>query len=454
MRHFSVSDEELHAGGLPVEGIVGRYGTPLFIYDGHVFDRKWDILRATFPPEFAIFYSVKANPNPTILKHFLAKGCGLEVASGGEFYLALAAGCPPEKVLFAGPGKTEAELELALVHGIGEIHVESLLEAERIGSISRRLGVRARVAVRVNPSEEAQGGALRMGGKSAPFGVDEESLHIVLDRLLLESSVDFRGIHLFTGTQILDSTLLMRQYRKGLDIARRVARRTRRPLQTVDFGGGLGIPYFVHEQELDMGRLRGDLAGMMNDVKGEALFKGTQFVIEPGRYLVGEAGIYITRIQDIKVSRGKQFLIVDGGMNHHLAASGNLGQVIKRNFPVALMNKLGEDPAETVDIVGPLCTPLDVLAREVRLPAAEVGDLVGISQSGAYARTASPLGFLSHPTPAEILAYKGGVRLIRRRGTYDDWLRDIPSEEITLVAEPDSGGVAEQPRISYRGSRA
>jgi diaminopimelate decarboxylase len=164
----------------------------------------------------------------------------------------------------------------------------------------------------------------------------------------------------------------------------------------------------------------------MAEIRRDACFAGTRFVVEPGRYLVGEAGIYVTRINDIKISRGKKFLIADGGMHHHLAASGNLGQVIKRNFPLALLHKLDEESEETVDVVGPLCTPLDVLAREVSLPSAAIGDLLGVFQSGAYARTASPLGFLSHPTPAEVLVHDGEVRLIRRRGTFEDLLRDIP----------------------------
>jgi diaminopimelate decarboxylase len=328
-------------------------------------------------------------------------------------------------MLFAGPGKTEAELELVLAHGIGEIHVESLLEVERVALMSCRLGVQARVAVRVNPSAEAQGGAMRMGGKPAPFGVDEESLDVVLDRLLSDPAIEFRGLHLFTGTQILDHAILICQYRKALEIARRVATRLQQPLHTLDFGGGLGIPYFANEHELDMASLREALFALMADIKGEMCFAETQFVVEPGRYLVGESGIYMTRVNDIKVSRGKKFLIVDGGMHHHLAASGNLGQVIKRNFPVALLNKLEAEPAETVDVVGPLCTPLDVLAREVHLPSAQVGDLVGIFQSGAYARTASPLGFLSHLSPAEVLVHDGDSRMIRRRGTYDDLFHDL-----------------------------
>lgn len=423
-KYFSAADGELRIGGVQVTALAAKYGTPLFVYDRQVLEQKWNQLRGALPPEFSICYSVKANPNRTILQFFLGKQAGLEVASGGEFCQALSAGCSPDKIIFAGPGKTEAELELVLAKGIGEIHVESFLEAERISAISRRLVARARVAVRVNPSGEAEGGAMRMGGRPAPFGVDEENLDGILDHILSDAHLDFRGIHLFAGTQILNHTVLVTQYRKGIEIARRAARRLGNSPRTLDFGGGLGIPYFSHEQELDMQQLRAGLEELMAEVRGDALFAGTQLVVEPGRYLVGEGGVYVTRVNDIKVSRGKKFLIVDGGMNHHLAASGNLGQTIKRNYPIAVLTQLTQPVEETVDVVGPLCTPLDMLARGVTLPRAEVGDLVGVFQSGAYARSASPLGFLSHPTPAEVWVDQGQDCLIRRRGDYADYLRD------------------------------
>lgn len=424
-KHFSSSGEELCIGARTISSIVSQYGTPLFIYDGDVLHRQWSLLRNTLPQEFSIYYSVKANPNCSILRYFIDKGCGLEIASGGEFHLAVDAGCSAKKIFFAGPGKTEAELEMVLAAGIGEIHIESALEVERISLLSRKLGKQARVAVRVNPGGEAEGGAMRMGGRPAPFGVDEESLDPVLERILSDSSLDFRGIHLFTGTQILDFKVLLRQYRKGLDLARSVARRITRPLATVDFGGGFGIPYFNNEHELDLVQWRTELATVMEEVRNDPWFVGTKFVVEPGRFLVGEAGIYVACVNDMKISRGKKFLVTDGGMNHHLAASGNLGQVIKRNFPVAILNKFNSPSQEIVDVVGPLCTPLDTLAREISLPVAQVGDFVGVFQSGAYARTASPLGFLSHPTPAEVLVQNGQVHLIRRRGSYEDLLRDV-----------------------------
>jgi diaminopimelate decarboxylase len=415
-KRFPDSCSELIVGCVPVSALASKYGTPLFVYDRAVIDAQIDALRAALPSRFTVYFSIKANPNCTVVKHFLSRGCGLEIASAGEFQAALDAGCDPKSILFAGPGKTAAELEFVLSCGIGEIHIESLLEIERVGSIARRLGIRAQVAIRVNPGGEAEGGAMRMGGRPAPFGVDEEILDEAVSTVCADAALEFRGIHLCAGTQILNAEVLVSQYRHGLGIARRAALRARCPLATVDFGGGLGVPYFAHEEELDLERVREGLATLFSEIESDSLFSGTHFLVEPGRFLTAEAGVYIARVNDVKVSRGKKFVIVDGGMNHHLAASGNLGQTIKRNYPVALVNRLNAPNAEVVDVVGPLCTPLDTLARNVELPAAEVGDLFGIFQSGAYGRSASPLGFLSHPAPPEVWIDAGQHRLVMERG--------------------------------------
>jgi diaminopimelate decarboxylase len=242
---------------------------------------------------------------------------------------------------------------------------------------------------------------------------------------------------LFVGTQILDYQLLLAQCRKGLEIARRAAAVMGVPLRTLDFGGGWGIPYFAGDAELDLSSLSQGLHELMAEIERVDCFAQTKFMVEPGRFLVGEAGVYVARVNDIKISRGKKYLILDGGMNHHLAASGNLGQVIRRNFPMAILNKLGIPASESVDIVGPLCTPLDTLGRSVQLPRTEVGDLIGIFQSGAYARTSSPLGFLSHATPPEVWVENGQDFLIRRRGSLDDHLRDL--EKFDAMIESRAG---------------
>lgn len=424
-RCFGPQTMGLQVGGVGLESLAGIYGTPLFVYDRYSLDNKLKDLRTTFPDEFDIYYSVKANPNLAILRHFVTRGCGLEVASGGELMQALAAGCEPERIVFAGPAKSNADLEIAISRTIREIHIESVNEAARIARICKELRTRVRVGIRINPAAEAQGGAMRMGGQAAPFGVDEEKADSLVDYILSENSFDFCGIHMSAGTQILDWQVLARQYRTAIEIGRGIASRTGQPLRTLDFGGGLGIPYFDGDRPLDLTALGRELERLMAQTRNEPYFDGTRFLIEPGRFLVGESGIYVARIVDVKESRGKKFLIIDGGMNHHLAASGNLGQTIKRNYPVVLPEKLRCPSQDPVDLVGPLCTPLDTLGRGLSLPQAEIGDLVAVLQSGAYARTASPHGFLSHPAPAEVWIEDGRHFLVRSRGQVEDTMRDV-----------------------------
>jgi diaminopimelate decarboxylase len=418
-QYFDRSNGLLQIQGLSITEIADNYATPLFVYNAEAIESQLTNLRQALPARFGICYSVKANPNPIIMKLFLAQGCGLEIASIGEYQRAIQAGCPPEKILFAGPGKTEAELTAVISQGIGEIHAESLTELERLGRISRHLGKQTQVALRVNPTSEAQGGAMQMGGKPAPFGIDEENLEQALGVIAGESHLHFHGIHLFVGTQVLNHEVLLTQYRKGLAVARQAAQYLNMPLSTLDFGGGLGIPYFANETSLDLEGLRSGLAHLMTEIEGDLYLANTQFLVEPGRFLVGPCGLYVARVNDLKLSRGKKFAILDGGMHHHLAASGNLGQVIKRNYPIAVLNKLEHPVVEdAIDVVGPLCTPLDTLARNISLPELEIGDLVGIFQSGAYARAASPMGFLSHPTPPEVWVERGQAILINERLPY------------------------------------
>ncbi len=411
-RNFASAGGELFVGDVSISQITAEFGTPLYVYDQRVLSKQLEALQAILPSSFQLYYSVKANPNQALLKLFVERGCGLEIASSGELTQALAAGCPAKQILFAGPGKTPQELLLAVNEAIGEIHLESLTEARRLATIARELNRTVRVAVRINPAAGIQGGGMRMGAKPSPFGIDEDQLDHVLDELKREPNLDVTGIHLYVGTQILDAEVLLSQYREGLAIARKVATRLGRALHSIDLGGGLGIPYFSHEKRLDLAALGAGLAQIAHEAANDPALCEVKFVIEPGRFLVGECGLYVARVLDVKQSRGKTFAIVDGGMHQHLAASGNLGQTIKRNFPIALLNKLDCDPSNPIDVVGPLCTPLDTLARNLSLPQVSIGDLVGIFQSGAYARTASPLGFLSHPAPAEVLVAGGTARLV------------------------------------------
>jgi len=420
-RCFTSRNSVLHIRGKSITSLANQYGTPLFVYDRDAMDEKLEAVRNLLP-EFDVYYSVKANPNLAILRHFALRGCGLEIASGGEFIQALAAGCPRERIVMAGAGKTNSDLELALSGGVGEVHIDSPSEAARIAAICSRLGIRARVGVRVNPTVP-EGEPTLCG--STPCGVDEEKLDSLVQILLSTECFNVCGIHMFAAREVLDYSLLIRQYRKALEIARTVVSRTGRPLQTIDFGGGIGIPYFADDTELDLRSLGREVALLMEDARKDPAFQGTRFVIEPGTFLVGEAGIYVARIVDIKKSRGKKFLILDGGMNHHLAASGIFAEKRRRNYPVALLEKLNHEPSEQVEVVGPLCTPRDTLGRNVTLPRAEIGELVGILQSGAYARSASPLSFVSHNTPVEVWIDRGEDFLIRSRGCTEDFMRDV-----------------------------
>lgn len=430
-RNFAAREGQLLLGGQTVQTLAEQFGTPLFVYDASVLQRQWQTLRDALPDRFRIFYSIKANPNLALLRFFLQRDCGLEIASAGELQQALAAGCVPERIFFAGPGKRDEELALALQAGVGEIHVESVNEARRIAQLASQRGEPAAIALRVNPAAQVEGGAMRMGGRAAPFGIDEDQLPEFLDAIRGNPWLKIVGLHLFMGTQILDAQVLLAQYRAAIELARGLATKLGNPLHTVDFGGGLGVPYFVGEQPLDLAALRAGLAELVRGLQDDPQFTGTQLVVEPGRFLVAEAGVYLCRVLDVKTSRGKKFVILDGGMHHHLAASGNLGQMIKRNFPIAVANKLDRDAVELVDLVGPLCTPLDTLGRSILLPSVAVGDLVAVFQSGAYARAASPLGFLSHPPPPEALVESGKAQLIRTRGDDRTWLADQPVGERT-----------------------
>lgn len=413
---FPDSDQQLRFCGAAVGDLASEFETPLFIYDQRVITRRLNELQTTFGADFRIYYSIKANPNPSLLKYFTSEGCGLEVASAGELHQALQAGCAGENILFAGPGKTDAELRLAIDASIGEVHVESLNEAKRLSKFAQQRGTTVSVGVRVNPQEAAQSGAMKVGGRPTQFGIDEEQLPNVVPEMIRCEGISVRGLHLYPGTQILSSDVLLKQYRHTARLAGQVAEMIGIPLQTIDFGGGIGVPYFPSEVEISLPDLHAGLPEIVSLVRNHSLLKGAQLVIEPGRFLVASAGVYVCRVIDIKVSRGKTFVIIDGGMHHHLAASGNLGQAIQGNFPIAVVNRLQQANRQQVEIVGPLCLPLDHIGRNICVPEVEVGDLIGVFCSGAYARSASPLGFLSHPAPAEVLVGQRSVQLIRPRG--------------------------------------
>lgn len=421
---FTVDAGVLAIGGMTVTGLAERFGTPLFAYDAELFRRNLKHLRQTVGDRVDIHYSVKANPNPRVIEVFVAEGAGLEIASAAEYLRARKAGCQPERIIFAGPGKGVDELAFVIERGIGEIHLETDIEIEAVTSIGDQRGLSVPVGVRVNPISAAQGGAMRMGGKPAQFGFDEERLGDVIARIRRTPSLNFKGIHLFAGTQILDAEVLHAQWRHALDLALRLSDQLGEPIPTVDLGGGLGIPYFKGERGLDMDRLA-ELARPLFE-EATARLPSTRFILEPGRYLAGSAGIYLAKVRAVKESRGQTYVVIDGGMHHHLAASGNLGQVIKKDYPQVIANRLDADHEITASVVGPLCTPLDTIGRKVSLPIPEPDDLIAVLQSGAYGLSASPGGFLSQPMPAEVLIDKGMATVIRERGTFEQPITPLP----------------------------
>lgn len=404
---FAVRDGALEIGGCRVNDLAEAYGTPLFAYDAELLRGNYRQLARALEGFAEVYYSVKANPHPSVAKIFVGEGAGLEIASAGEFERALLADCDPGRIIFAGPGKGRDELARTINAGIGEIHLETIEEARDVSAIAQELGRRVPVAVRVNPVAAVQGGAMRMGGKPTAFGFDEEDLEAVVAELNGLDGLDLRGVHLFAGTQILDAGVLAAQWRHWLDLAGRVADLTGRPLETIDLGGGLGVPYHEGDAHLDLAALRDALPALQSMKKNDPRIAGAHVLVEPGRFLTANAGVYLMCVRAVKMSRGQRFVVTDGGMHHHLAASGNLGQVIKRDYPIVAASRMEADDRAQANVVGPLCTPLDTLGRQTALPYLQEGDLVAVLQSGAYGLTASPTQFLSHARAHEVLVDRG-----------------------------------------------
>ena len=400
MTQFPVVDDCLEVGGVALTELARRAGrTPFYAYDRNLITQRVELLRKHLPAELHLHYAIKANPMPEVVRHLTALMDGLDVASAGELRVALASGMNPGAISFAGPGKTDAELAEALAAGI-VVNLESEGELERLAALGRSRSVRPRVAVRVNPDFELKSSGMKMGGGPKQFGVDAERVPAMLVRIG-QLGLDFQGFHIFSGSQNLRADAIAEAQEKTIDLALKLAVHAPSPVRLLNIGGGFGIPYFPGERPLDVAAVGANLARLLDGVAPR--LQDTRVVIELGRYLVGEAGIYVCRVIDRKISRGQIFLITDGGLHHHLAASGNFGQVIRKNYPVVVGNRVVGRKREVVSVVGPLCTPLDLLADGMEMAAAEVGDLVAVFQSGAYGLTASPTAFLSHPAPVEIL---------------------------------------------------
>lgn len=398
---FGQIDGQLSVGGIPLTRLAERVGsTPFFAYDRSLLTARVKLLRSTLPARINLSYAIKANPMPAVVQHLASLVDSFDVASVQEMRTALDTPMHADHVSFAGPGKTETDIAQAVAAGI-TIEIESATEAARIVQAGDRLGLRPRVAIRVNPDFELKGSGMRMGGGAQQFGVDAEKVPLLVADLVA-ADVDFLGFHVFAGSQNLSADILCETQRRTVKLILALAEKSP-PIRYVNLGGGFGIPYFDKDQPLDLPAIGANLAELLDTAIAPNL-PDARVVIELGRYIVGECGVYVTRVVDRKESRGRTYLVVDGGLHHQLAASGNFGQVFRRNYPIAIGNRLldqAEDDA--VNVVGCLCTPLDLLGDNVRLPRAGIGDLVVLFQAGAYGLTASPTAFLGHPAPIEVL---------------------------------------------------
>ncbi|HEB66751.1 MAG TPA: pyridoxal-dependent decarboxylase, exosortase A system-associated [Gammaproteobacteria bacterium] len=400
LQAFPVENGELLIDGIPLTRLARQVGqTPFYAYDRCRIADRVAHLRHHLPTEIHLHYAIKANPMPAVVQHLAGLVDGFDLASAGEMRLALDTGMSPAHISFAGPGKSEAEIAAAIAAGI-TLNLESETELATAARLGQELGLAPRVAVRVNPAFELRSAGMKMGGRPSPFGIDEERVPAVLGRIG-KLGLDFQGLHIFCGSQNLRPEAIIEAQERTFELAARLAGDAPAPIRSLNIGGGFGIPYFPGERPLDIAPI-GECLDRLLESK-ERHMPEARVILELGRYLVGEAGVYVCRVVDRKPSRGRVFLVTDGGLHHHLAASGNFGQVIRKNYPVLIGTRMDSPEREEVSIVGPLCTPLDLLADRMELPRAEVGDLVVVLQSGAYGRSASPRDFLGHPPAGEVL---------------------------------------------------
>lgn len=391
---------ELVIAGQTVTALVEKAGgTPLFVYSRELLSQRVAALRAAMPKRLALHYAVKANPFAPVLEHMAGLVDGFDIASGGELAIVQAAGIDPARVSFAGPGKRDAELEAAIVAGV-TLNLESEGEAARALGIANRIGITPKLAIRVNPEFDLKGSGMKMGGGAKPFGIDEARVP-ALARHLIAEGADWRGFHIFAGSQALSADAIIETQRQTLALAARLAEESGAALPKCNLGGGIGIPYFPGDEPVDIGKVGAALAERFADLP--QVLQDTAFVMELGRYLVGEAGVYLAQIVDRKESHGEVYLVTDGGLHHQLAASGNFGTVVRRNYPSAIATRYGAAVEEEASIVGCLCTPLDRLADKGGFPRADVGDIVAIFCAGAYGASASPAMFLGQGPAREML---------------------------------------------------
>lgn len=380
-----------------------RFGTPAYVYlTDRIEDRLTD-LRARLGRWFAISYAMKCNPNPALLKWMVDRADLIDVSSGGEAAAAVAAGWDAGRVSFTGPGKREAELAAAIDAGVGHLVIESLREARLADRLALTRGVRQQVLVRIAPDRVPRGFGDQMAGRPCPFGIDIETAPEHLAAILALPGLDVAGLHVYSGTQCLKPEAICENWRIFMEVFCRLADSHDMTPRQLVFGAGLGIPYHAGDTPIDLEAVAEGVGPDLDAFRSLPRMRDAQLVLELGRYLVGEAGFFVTRVVSIKESRGTRIAICDGGLNAHNAAAGGFGMVLRRNYVMHRVGGENDGPDEAVDLTGPLCTSIDRLGSGVVLPRLEEGDLVAIHCSGAYGPTASPTRFISHPQPREVL---------------------------------------------------
>ena len=401
----------LHCGHVSVEELAERFDTPLYVYDLEWIRGRVALFHEAFAGvDHLLAYSVKANGNLSILRELGALGCGADITSGGELFRAEKAGIPPDRVVFAGVGKTREEIETALDHGILAFNVESRPELERIADVARQRGVPARFGVRVNPDVLAPTPHryTATGHAETKFGVPWTETRELYAWALEQEYLAPVGIDVHIGSQIVDPDPYVRALDRVLELAGAL-RDMGVGLEYLDLGGGFGISY-DDGPGLDIAVLAARVAPRVADA-------GLRLILEPGRSLVGDAGLLLTRVQYVKQSENKTFVIVDGGMSELIRPSHYGGY-----HEIQLVSSPEGRRHETVDVVGPICETGDFLALDRAMEMPVAGELLAVRTSGAYG-FAMASNYNGRRRPAEVLVDGGEVRLARRRETYDDLIR-------------------------------
>lgn len=378
---------------------VSTYGTPLYVYDLDVLKEKILWLKKSIIPESNLFFSMKANPLPYILKIVYDSGCGVEIASGGELDIALKVGVKSQDIIFSGPGKTDLELEKAIKNGIGMINVESIQELRKIDSIAERLEKKVSIALRINPIICESTSKIRMSGIASQFGIEESDLtEGFFKEVKNMKNIILKGIHIYMGTSILEVTEICRNTEYAIRLGVNLAKKFKFRLGYLNVGGGFGVPYFKNEGILDLKKLTSEMKKLKE--KYHADLRGVNIFFESGRFILAECGVFLTKVLYRKVSKGRKYLVCDGGANFH-SASAFLGRFVRNNFPMHVLGK--KEINSNFYVTGPLCTPTDLIGQNVQLSQnVDEDDIIVIENSGAYGLTYSPYGFLSHDLPKEI----------------------------------------------------